>query len=131
MKLLIIYQRSNKLSFNTYYYTHSLDILNIIIANTIINGQVIKKNNCTRTTIFFSQVIQIATIRLALTNPVLGSMQKSLPKLFVAKRVSQAKLQNSVNLGKNAVSYTDGIHNSKKLVNTNGSSGVAISRKYI
>lgn len=77
-------------------------------------------HNCTGTMIFFSQVTHNAIKRFALTVPVLGSITISLEILLVANLVSQLILQNSVNLGKKAVSITDGRHNSKKLVSNSG-----------
>ena len=47
----------------------------------------------------------------------------SLDILLVANLVSQRILQNSANLGKKADSNTEGIHNSKKLVNSTGEIG--------
>ena len=64
-------------------------------------------------------------IRFAETSPV-GLTVRSLPKLFVASRVSHPILQSSVNLGRNAVSKTEGMHISKKLVRSSGEAGVAI-----
>lgn len=51
---------------------------------------------------------------------------RSLPQLLVASLASQAELQNSVNLGTNAVSIAEGIHISKKLVSTRGCAASAI-----
>jgi hypothetical protein len=47
--------------------------------------------------------------------------------LLVASLTTQSKLQNSVNLGKKAVSNTEGMQISKKLVNTRGLHSGAIS----
>ena len=78
-----------------------------------------RTQSCTGTTIFFSHVTHIAMMRLPHTHPF-ESTVRSLPQLFVASLASQAELQNSVNLGKNAVSIADGIQISKKLVSTSG-----------
>src|SRR5699024_2815868 len=82
-------------------------------------------HSCTGTTIFFSQVRQIATIRFPLTRPSVLTV-RSLPVLLVARRASQAELQNSVKRGRNAVSMVDGRQISKKLVRTIGCSFSAI-----
>lgn len=58
-------------------------------------------------------------IKLAFMVPS-GHKVISLPMLFVASLVSQAGLQNSANLGKNALSTVDGIQSSKKFVSING-----------
>lgn len=68
--------------------------------------------------------MQIAIIRSTLTSPVSGFILISLIILLVASLVSQSTLQNSANLGKNAELNTDGIHNSKKLVNSVGVIGI-------
>ena len=47
-------------------------------------------------------------------------MLMSLEILFVANLVSHDGLQNSANLGKMLNQKTEGIHSSKKFVNTNG-----------
>ena len=51
----------------------------------------------------------MAMIRFPLTQPS-QSTDRSLPQLLVARRASQAELQNSVNLGTKAVSIAEGIH---------------------
>lgn len=67
----------------------------------------------------------MAMIRFPLTQPS-QSTDRSLPQLLVARRASQAELQNSVNLGTKAVSMAEGIHISKKLVSIRGSAAPAI-----
>ena len=64
-------------------------------------------------------------IRFPDTSPQ-GEIHRSLPMLFVASLVSHALLQNSVNLGRNAVSEVLGIQISKKFVSTSGCCFVAM-----
>ncbi len=73
-------------------------------------------HNCTGTIIFFSQAMQIAVIRLALTSPVSGFIDISLEMLFVANLVSHVTLQNSANLGRNAPSSIEGMQVRRNLL---------------
>lgn len=70
-----------------------------------------KTHSCMGTTIFFSHEMQRAMIKFALTVPS-GYTVRSLPMLFVANLVSQAGLQNSVNLGRKALFCVDGMQSS-------------------
>lgn len=69
--------------------------------------------------------MQRAIIKFALIVPS-GHTVKSLPMLFVASLVSHAGLQNSANLGRNALFSTEGMHSSKKFVRTMGEHSWAI-----
>lgn len=84
-----------------------------------------RTHSSTGTIIFFSQFTQSAIIRFADISPFAFTV-RSLPKLFVARRVSQPTLHISVNLGRKAVSNTDGMHISKKLVRSSGEAGTAM-----
>ena len=55
-----------------------------------------------------------------------GQIVRSLPILLVANRASQAGLQNSANLGRNAALCVEGMQSSKKFVRHSGAQSCAI-----
>ena len=84
-----------------------------------------RTQSCTGTVIFFSTVIQMVMIRLAVISP-LGPRHRSRDALLVAILQVKPALESSVSLGMKAELVVLGMQSSKKLVSTSGQAGFAM-----